>query len=106
MGTVASVAWSSTALVSNEGTVEYIISTGNDITQRKQTQAILRQQALTFQTIYDGIIITDLDGRIIDWNPAAERMFGYSKSEVLGKTPGILHRPFEVATLTPKILVT
>jgi len=98
------IVWSSTALVSNDGTVEYIISTGNDITQRKQTEVILRQQALTFQTIYDGIIVTDLDGRIIDWNPAAERMFGYSKPEVLGKTPGILHRPFEVATLTPKIL--
>jgi PAS domain S-box-containing protein len=38
----------------------------------------------------EAIIVTDLDGNITDWNPASERMFGYSKSEILGKSAFIL----------------
>jgi PAS domain-containing protein len=66
-----------------------------DITERKQAEEILRKQACIFENLYDGVILTDLEGRIIDWNPAAERIFGYAKAEVLGKTPGILHKPEE-----------
>ncbi|RCJ39568.1 hypothetical protein A6770_38825 [Nostoc minutum NIES-26] len=71
---------------------------------RKQAEASLRRQALTFENMYDGVIITDLRGNIIDWNSAAQRMFGYTKAEVLGKTPSILHKPEQAATLTSTIL--
>ncbi|MEW6493419.1 MAG: PAS domain S-box protein, partial [Cyanobacteriota bacterium] len=75
-----------------------------DITERKQAEEVLRKQACIFENLYDGVILTDLDGCIIDWNPAAERIFGYAKVEVLGKATGILHKPEEVAMLTPKIV--
>ncbi|MBH8574095.1 PAS domain S-box protein [Nostocaceae cyanobacterium CENA369] len=71
---------------------------------RKQAEASLRRQALTFENMYDGVIITDIKGNIIDWNPAAERMFGYTKAEVLGKTPSILHKPEQAAILNSQIL--
>ena len=64
-----------------------------DISDRLCVEEALLRQALTFENIYDGVIVTDLKGCIVDWNPAAERMFGYAKSEVLGKTHRILHRP-------------
>ena len=35
----------------------------------------------------------DLEGKIVDWNPGAERMFGYSKAEMLGKTPSAVAPP-------------
>ncbi|MEH2023769.1 PAS domain-containing hybrid sensor histidine kinase/response regulator [Nostoc sp.] len=73
---------------------------------RKQAEASLRRQALTFENMHDGVIITDLTGSIIDWNPAAESMFGYTKVEVLAKTPSILHQPEVAATLSAKILET
>lgn len=60
--------------------------------------------SLIFETMHDGAIVTDLQGRIVDWNPAAERMFGYQKAEVLGKTPDILHDPEVSAQLTQQIL--
>jgi PAS domain S-box-containing protein len=34
----------------------------------------------------DAIIAADCDGSIILWNPAAERMFGYTESEALGQS--------------------
>jgi PAS domain S-box-containing protein len=64
---------------------------------RKLAEASLRRQALTFENMHDGVMITDLTGNIIDWNPAAEKMFGYTKAEVLGKTPSILHKPEEAS---------
>lgn len=43
------------------------------------------RQALTFANSFDAIILTDGQSRIVDWNPAAEHMFGYNRQEVLGK---------------------
>jgi len=74
-----------------------------DVSDRKQAEEALRRQALTFANIYDGVIITDLTGKIVDWNPAAERMFGYIRAEVLGKTPELLHQPGAAVTLTQGI---
>ncbi|YAG15992.1 histidine kinase [Nostoc sp. DSM 114161] len=78
----------------------------DELRLRKLAEARLRHQALTFETIHDGAIVTDLTGSIIDWNPAAETMFGYTKAEVLGKTPSILHKPEVVATLSTEVLQT
>lgn len=36
--------------------------------------------------IGDGVVISDADGRIVTWNPAAERIFGFSEAEALGET--------------------
>lgn len=45
-----------------------------------------------FEAAPDGIIVVDGGGRIVDLNPAAERMFGYGREELLGS---------EVETLVP-----
>lgn len=63
-----------------------------DVTDRTRMEEILRRQARTFEHIFDGVVVTDLTGRVIDWNPGAEKMFGYSKEEMLQKTPAILYR--------------
>ncbi len=75
-----------------------------DITERKQIEESLKRQALTFENISDAIIITDLEGIIIDLNPASEVLFGYSKAEVLGKSAEILYPPEYAKNLTTKIL--
>jgi PAS domain S-box-containing protein len=61
-----------------------------DITDRKRIETHLREQALIFENIHDGIIMTDLEGNILSWNPAAEKMFGYYKDEIFQKTIGVL----------------
>ncbi|MBD2360393.1 PAS domain S-box protein [Anabaena minutissima FACHB-250] len=61
--------------------------------ERQQAEMSLRRQALTFENIYDGVIITDLKGKILDWNPAAERIFGYTKAEICEQSINTLHQP-------------
>ncbi len=43
-----------------------ITGTVMDITARKQAEQELRRQALIFESFYDGVVITDLSGRIVD----------------------------------------
>jgi PAS domain S-box-containing protein len=62
-----------------------------DVTDRTRMEEILRRQARTFDHIFDGVIVTDLAGRIVDWNAGAEKMFGHTKEAMLSKTPGLLY---------------
>lgn len=59
----------------------------HDVTRQRLMEDTLRRQARAFEHISDGLAVMDLDGRIVDWNPGAERMFGYSKAEMAGRTP-------------------
>jgi diguanylate cyclase (GGDEF)-like protein/PAS domain S-box-containing protein len=81
-----------------------IISVYSDINDRKQAEESLRRQALTFEHIHDGVILTDIEGKIIDWNPAASQIFGYTKTEILGKKAEELYRKNDGVILTQKIL--
>ena len=77
-----------------------------DITEFKRAEEALRQQALVFDNIHDGVLLTNLEGRIIDWNPGAEYMFGYTKGDMLGKRPEVLNRPDEARMLAREIQET
>ncbi|MDF1796356.1 MAG: PAS domain S-box protein [Coxiellaceae bacterium] len=46
--------------------------------------------AMIIQSSEDAIIGESLEGRIISWNAAAERMFGYSEREVIGQTMSLI----------------
>ncbi len=63
----------------------------------------LHQRSLVFDGLEDGVILTDPQGVILDWSAGAERMFGWSRDEVLGKTPAILHRSEDAPILTDSI---
>jgi PAS domain S-box-containing protein len=68
-----------------------------DITERKRTDERLRFQAQLLDTVEQAVIATDLAGRITYWNHFAERLYGWSRAEVLGRlilevTPSDLSR--------------
>ncbi|HEX4140644.1 MAG TPA: PAS domain S-box protein [Candidatus Methylacidiphilales bacterium] len=50
----------------------------------------IRQWAALFDQVNDAIIAKTVDGRITAWNPAAERMFGYSAAEIIGRSSNVL----------------
>ncbi|KQT46697.1 histidine kinase [Methylobacterium sp. Leaf456] len=37
------------------------------------------------EALGDAVVISDADGRIVTWNPAAERIFGFSEAEAMGE---------------------
>lgn len=60
-----------------------------DITDRRQAEEALRRsetrKAAVLETALDAIVTADEEGRIIEWNPAAERIFGYSRALAMGR---------------------
>ena len=65
--------------------------------RRKRGDVTLNRQALIFANLTEAIIITDLSRRILDVNPAAEMMFGYTKDDLIGVSVAVLQKGEEVA---------
>ena len=65
------------------------VSVIRDITERKQAEAVLRESDERVRTIcdsaLDAVVMVDHTGKALYWNPAAEKMFGYSCQEILGR---------------------
>jgi PAS domain S-box-containing protein len=75
-----------------------------DVSDRVRMGEILRRQARTFEHMFDGVIVTDLSGRIIDCNPGAEKLFGHDRESILGKSTETLLSPAEERDLAQKML--
>jgi PAS domain S-box-containing protein len=66
------------------------------IIENDQNEYLTGIQALVFGNMQDGVIIIDNHTRtIFDWNQGAERIFGYAKPEVLGKSYDLLFPKIE-----------
>jgi two-component system, cell cycle sensor histidine kinase and response regulator CckA len=64
-----------------------------DISERKRTEEMRERLAAVVESSDDAIIGKSLDGTIIDWNPGAENLFGYTASEAVGKPIQMLLPP-------------
>jgi len=65
-----------------------------DVTTRKQAEASLQEGVAWLRgimdTVVDGIITIDDGGTVLSFNPSAERIFGYSADEVVGRNVNML----------------
>jgi PAS domain S-box-containing protein len=64
-----------------------------DITERKRVAEAAARLAAIVESSDDGIIRLELDGTISSWNEGAERIFGYTAEEVIGKPVTLLLPP-------------
>jgi two-component system cell cycle sensor histidine kinase/response regulator CckA len=75
----------------------YYVGQVQDVTDRKRAEAerdaLLYRLQLQIQRMPLVYILFDADFRITDWNPAAERTFGYAREEAVGKQPNDLNPP-------------
>ncbi|MCA1764471.1 MAG: PAS domain S-box protein, partial [Flavobacteriales bacterium] len=68
--------------------VTKILATTRDISRRRFYQDELQKLSLIATQTNNGVIITDVKGRITFVNNAFERLTGYNEKDVLGKKPG------------------
>jgi PAS domain S-box-containing protein len=61
-----------------------------EITQRKEDERQLSYQASLVNNMVDAVVSTDKGYRILTMNQAAERLYGYTQTEAVGKTVGEL----------------
>src|SRR5260370_4606716 len=80
-----------------------MLSVTHDITDRKRAEAKASQLALIVESSEDAIVGKSLDGKITSWNAGAERIYGYSASEIQGQPVSILIPPEQGDDL-PEIL--
>ena len=72
-----------------EGVVVGVAASVQDITERWQSERALRiseaRKATILEVALDCIITIDQEGRIVEFNPAAEQTFGHARQDVLGE---------------------
>ncbi len=85
--------WLSTTKVpmfDHAGEVSGIAGISRDITPLKASEGMLREQSernrMILETAYDAFIAMDPNGTITAWNPQAERTFGWTAAEAIGRT--------------------
>ncbi len=61
-----------------------------DITERRQEEVLRERLAAIVKSSDDAIISTDLESIVTTWNSAAEKMFGYTEAEMLGKSQSMI----------------
>ena len=75
--------------VFRDGEVICMVSVARDITKRDQLEKALKDSEARFKKLFqhapDAYYLSDLEGKLIDGNKAAEELVGYQKEELIGK---------------------
>jgi hypothetical protein len=75
-----------------EGNVIGIVVLAQDVTERKAASERMAEQAALLDQAHDAILVRDLEGHILFWSRGAERLYGYTREEALGrKNPDLLY---------------
>ena len=66
-----------------EGRPQQILEINHDITQRKQAESKIKEQAALLNITTDAIMVRALDNTILFWNRGAEVLYGWETAEIL-----------------------
>jgi PAS domain S-box-containing protein len=80
-GDVRTVRW--TASLHGEGEARVLVCVGEDVTDRRKLEQWVRLQNALLERVPEAIVVSDLEGRILHWTGAAERLLGYTPRDAL-----------------------
>ena len=89
-GTECPIDDSAAPIRDGEGEVSGVVMVFRDVRERRRAEQTRWQMALIVESSDDAIVGKDLSGNITSWNHGAERLYGYSAAEVVGKSVSIL----------------
>jgi PAS domain S-box-containing protein len=79
--------------------IRAIVVNYRDITGQKETERIRSELAAIVKSSEDAIIGQNLQGIITSWNKGAQRLYGYTAEEIIGKPVSLLHPPDQPSEL-------
>ncbi|MGO9903274.1 MAG: PAS domain S-box protein, partial [Solirubrobacteraceae bacterium] len=76
-----------------DGQITGIGTLSLDVTERKRAEASAARSAEIIKSTDAAVVGMALDGQILSWNPAAERLYGYTAEEAVGRNVSLLIPP-------------
>ena len=82
--------WTSAPLTGADGVTTSVLSMVQDITASKKAGEALKESEERYRTLItgmvEGVVLQDIDGKVLTANPNAERIFGLSLDQMVGRT--------------------
>ncbi|HEY6270718.1 MAG TPA: PAS domain S-box protein, partial [Terriglobales bacterium] len=96
-GSVRHISSAGGAVVDDKGKVNRLVGVTQDITERKQAEQRLAEQAALLDLAHDAIFVRDLEGRITFWSRSARNTYGWTAEEAQGVGANqLLHTQFPI----------
>ncbi len=89
-GKITPVLYNASVFRDETGTVAGVFAAARDITEQQRAEAERSILAAIVESSDDAIIGKSLDGIILSWNAGAEKIYGYSASEAIGRSISML----------------
>jgi PAS domain S-box-containing protein len=74
-----------TPIFDADGQCTNLLGTVHDVTERRLAQERMAEQAALLDKAKDAILVRDLNGVVRHWNLGAERLYGWSREEAIGR---------------------
>ncbi len=92
-------------ILNDAGEVAFVCGIGIDITERRQAEEQLREQARLLDLAQDAIMVCDMEDRVEFWNHGAEALYGWTAAEVDCRPASSFLYEDDVATVAARTAV-